>query len=188
MMQWFQKRQDRKEAAAALYDAALARSRDPAYYRTFGVADTIDGRFDLLCLHTILLMDRLFMAGPEGRKLSQALFDKMFKMTALGLRESGVGDVGIPKHMQKMMKAFNGRAQSYHDALVVDDDAALRHALARNLYRQPEGEDAPACVAMAAHVFDIRDALKSSTLGDFMNGNIWFPPADLQHKTEAAVA
>ena len=84
----------------------MAQSRDPAFYEALGVADSVDGRFDLISLHTILVIERLEQFGKPGRKLAQTLFDTMFVTMDFTLREMGVGDLGVPKHMQKMMKAF----------------------------------------------------------------------------------
>jgi cytochrome b pre-mRNA-processing protein 3 len=185
MMQlhWFKQRKARKDAAVRLYDMAVVQSRVPDFYDKMGVADTIDGRFDLLVLHIYLVMDRLNALGPEGRKLGQALFDRMFRMVDLSLREMGFGDLGIPKHMKKMMKAFNGRAHSYHAALSTGNPDALQLAITRNVYRI-EGESIPAGVfsltdyALATHTqFAQRD------LNAFMQGDVGFPA--IRHAKEA---
>ncbi|MFA5591966.1 MAG: ubiquinol-cytochrome C chaperone family protein [Micavibrio sp.] len=132
---WARTRAHRKRAAAQLYQTALAQSREPVFYRDYGVADTMDGRFDMLGFHAALIMEGLRPYGREGRALAQALFDKLFREVEFALRESGVGDLGVPKHMGRMMRAFNGRAHAYHEALAGRDVEALEKALARNIYR-----------------------------------------------------
>src|SRR5215469_7435515 len=42
-----------------LYGAIVAQSRRSAFYVGYGVPDTIDGRFDLIVLHMVLLLARL---------------------------------------------------------------------------------------------------------------------------------
>ena len=186
-MNWFKQRKVRKDAAVRLYDMAVIQARAPAFYKDLGVADTIDGRFDLLVLHIYLIMDRLYVLGPEGRAQAQALFDRMFRSVDLTLREMGIGDLGIPKHMKKMMKAFNGRAHSYHEALAAKNSDALQLAITRNVYRVG-GESIP------AGVFDLTDyALETSAtfeafdLDAFVDGRIWFPSI-IRARKEAACA
>jgi cytochrome b pre-mRNA-processing protein 3 len=183
---WFKSRQARKEAAARLYDVAVASAREPVYYEQMGVADTIDGRFDLLSLHVFLMMNRLNDLGPEGRKLAQALFDRMFRMIDLTLREMGIGDMGIPKHMKKMMKAFNGRAHSYRAALDTRDGDVLLLAMARNVYRAKEAIPQGARL-LSENVIDIHEALGRFALEQFTDERFRLPPKPLQRK-EAAVA
>jgi cytochrome b pre-mRNA-processing protein 3 len=54
------------------------------------------------------------------------------------LRESGVGDLSVGKHMRRMMKAFNGRMAAYEAGLA--DAALLAAALRRNVYGTVGGE------------------------------------------------
>ena len=114
-------------ATAALYRAAIAQARQPAFYSLYGVPDTIDGRFDLLLLHVFLIMRRL--ADADAR---QRLFDLMFADMDRSLREMGAGDMSIGKKIKPMIAAFYGRAQAYETALAAGHQE-LATALARNL-------------------------------------------------------
>jgi len=178
MMTWFQDRKTRKDAAVRLYDAVVAQSRLPVFYERLGVADTIDGRFDLIILHVFLMVNRLGELGPEGRKLAQALFDRMFKTMEPSLREMGIGDLGIPKHMKKMMKAFNGRLHIYHDAFEAGAD--LQDAIARNIYRADARSDGSAEVARYA--LATRDVFATLKLNEFLNGAVSFPDIAFAYK------
>lgn len=114
-----------------LYGGVSKLARAPVFYTRFGVPDTTDGRYDLLCLSLSLYLFRIQTDAPD---LAQALFDLTFKDTERGLREAGVGDLGIPKHMKKMLQVFYGRAALYYDALEQGDSAALAAVLQKNLY------------------------------------------------------
>lgn len=187
IFEWYRGRKARIEAAAHLYDMAVTQSRLPAFYEALGVTDSIDGRFDLLTVHIFLIMDRLGALGPEGRKTGQALFDRMFRAMELNLREAGVGDLGVPKHIKKMMKAFNGRLHSYAGAISAQNPDALQLALTRNVYRA-EGEAIPAGVFdLTDYVLSVHRAFESMTLEQFQSGQIWFPPvlAEQQRRKEA---
>lgn len=149
---WLRRRKSIKLAAAGLYQAALAQSRDPRFYTELGVSDTIDGRFDLLSLHVFLIMQRLRYMGNNGRVLSQALFDYMFTNMDLTLRQIGIGDMGVPKHIKRMMRAFNGRVHSYHAAINDNNMETLALAVTRNVYRLEETEKSSAAQRMAEYV------------------------------------
>jgi cytochrome b pre-mRNA-processing protein 3 len=57
-----------------LYGAIVAQSRRAAFYIGYGVPDTVDGRFDLIVLHMVLLLAHIDRAG-SARDLGQNLFD-----------------------------------------------------------------------------------------------------------------
>ncbi|MCF4164486.1 ubiquinol-cytochrome C chaperone [Zavarzinia compransoris] len=144
-------RQDPR-VAATLYARAVDLARAPVFYRRFAVADTMDGRFDMVTLHVVLLLNRL--KGESDKRLarlSQGVFDSMFADMDRTLRELGVGDQGVPHRVKKMGQAFYGRLNAYDQALEAPDDGALGEALHRNLYRG--AEVGPEILAgMAGHV------------------------------------
>ena len=140
MFSYFQQRSIRKARARQLYQQATHQARHPDFYTVLGVPDTVDGRFEMVCLHCYLLMRRLRQLGHK--KLSQALFDVFFVNMDQSLREMGVGDLGVPKHMKRMMKGFNGRSHRYEAAFGHGDDvrAGLEDALHQNVYATCENQ------------------------------------------------
>ena len=121
-----------EQDAFDVYERIMAHIREPALYTRFNVPDTFDGRYELLLVHAFMVIEVLREKDEQGAvQFNQALFDRIFIQMKITLREIGVGDVGIPKHMQKMMKAFNGRMYSYAEALDTD---LLGPVLLRNLY------------------------------------------------------
>ncbi len=123
--------------ARQIYAAALNAARQPVFYRDMGVPDSFDGRFEMLVLHVFFVIHRMIPEGEAGQRLNQALFDAMFADIDQTLREMGIGDMGVPKHMRKMMKAFNGRMHAYRSE--IDDLGRLREeVLHRNVYGTAE--------------------------------------------------
>jgi cytochrome b pre-mRNA-processing protein 3 len=106
----------RQKQAKQLLTLTMVQVRNPAFYHEGGVPDSVDGRFDLLSMFIALLMNRLTAEGREGAKLSQALFDEMFLNLELACREMGIGDLGVPRHMKRMMAGFNGRLTAYQSS------------------------------------------------------------------------
>ncbi|MFZ1416247.1 MAG: ubiquinol-cytochrome C chaperone family protein [Defluviicoccus sp.] len=119
-----------------LYSAIVRQARQPAFYRVCGVADTPDGRFDMIALHAALVLRRLRPEGEAARPLAQALFDHMFADMDENLREMGVGDLGVGKRIKAMARGFYGRLAAYDAAITADDRARAADALIRNLYRK----------------------------------------------------
>lgn len=128
-----QKQPDFKIAAKSVYADLLRQSRHPWFYREAGAPDSFDGRFDILLLHVFFVVHHLCHQGASGQAFNQALFDAMFFDMDQTLREMGIGDMGVPKHMRRMMKAFNGRIQAY-EAAWQTSDSAFTEALRRNVY------------------------------------------------------
>ncbi len=128
--------------AATLYAAAVARARAPVFYTRFRVADSMDGRFDMVTLQVVLLLNR-FKGENDKRlaRLSQGVFDTMFNDMDRTLRELGVGDQGVPHRVKKMGQAFYGRLNAYDSALAAAGNDDLVQALHRNLYRGAEMPD-----------------------------------------------
>ena len=131
MLNAMRRSKQRRLEAGRIYAALVARSREPVFFATFGVPDTLDGRFDLLTLHAWLVLERL-----RDAHLSQALIDTIFVGFDEALREMGAGDIGMGRRMKKFADAFYGRLQAYGAA---QEEAAMEAALARNLYRGVPG-------------------------------------------------
>ncbi len=137
-------------AARDIYVRLVEQARLPAFYTSFGVADTVEGRFDLLVLHVFLVLHRLKDAGEAAAARGQAVFDIFFADMDDSLRELGVGDLAVPKRIKKMAQGFYGRTAAYDAALVAGDDAALAEAIGRNVHGgHGSGEEAAALARYA---------------------------------------
>lgn len=178
MIALFKNKKNNADAAERLYEAVVAQSRHPVFYELYGVPDTVDGRFDLICLHAFLAMDRLFDEGRKGKKLAQALFDRMFRSLDQTLREMGVGDLSIPKHVKRMMKGFNGRATAYQEAMRAEDPEELEEALRRNLFGTADELPENALKIMALYMHESALVLEKQTWEKLATGYINFKIMD----------
>ena len=134
-----------RKAAERLYAAASGQARAAALYARMGAPDTVEGRFELLTLHVILLIDRLKDGPPEAAALRQILFDVYVGNLDAALREMGVGDLAVGKRMRKLGEAFYGRARACEAAFKALPDARpLEETLARTLFESvPDADPAP---------------------------------------------
>ena len=131
MLRWL-KGDPAKQDAERLYRAVVAAARAPALFSAFGAPDTVEGRFETLTLHMVLLQQRLLALGAPARPLAQALTDNFFADLDAAIREIGIGDISVPKKMKVYAEGYFGRAAAYVHALAEGDDA-LAEALARNV-------------------------------------------------------
>ena len=121
--------------ARALYRQIAERARRPVLFTLYGVPDTVDGRFEMLCLHAYAVFHGLKGKGADAETLSQAVYDAMFADLDGALRELGAADLGVGKRIKAMTEALNGRIQAY------DRDAELEQAIRRNVYRTATPSD-----------------------------------------------
>src|SRR5579864_5751064 len=122
----------RKQDARVLYDGLVSRAREPVFFTGFGVADSLDGRFDLLVFHAWLVLRELRATEGARSERAQSLTDMIFTGFDEAMREEGVGDIGIGHKLKAMAKAFYGRLEAYDGARSEEE---LAVALARNLWR-----------------------------------------------------
>ena len=151
----------------AIYGMIVAQAREPVFYQALGVPDTVNGRFDMVVLHLWLVMRRLRALDQGGPALapglSQALFDWFCSDMDANLREMGVGDLTVPKRMQKFGEAFYGRTAAY-DAAIAAGGAAFADALARNVLNNPDPAGAAGLCRYAEAAMARVDAIDIATL------------------------
>jgi cytochrome b pre-mRNA-processing protein 3 len=127
-------RKDRQRVIIeTLYQRMAAASRHPLLYERLGVPDTVEGRFESLTLHLILVLRRLRELPNPADQVAQDLVDTFFRHLDHSLRELAVGDLAVPKRMKKLAEAFNGRSRAYDAALQQPDDSELAKTLQRNV-------------------------------------------------------
>ena len=126
-----------EEAAWVLYRALVEQAREEALFRDLGIPDSVDGRFESIVLHLVLVLRRMRRDFPEGEGVAGHLQNVFYADMDRSLREMGAGDLGVGKRVQRMAEGFRGRLTSYEaalNALPSGDGAELRSALLRNVY------------------------------------------------------
>lgn len=145
----FGKRSDDNAELRPLWHRIVELSRDPAWYAECRVADTVPGRFDAITLvlcAVLLRMERDPALIPTSARLTELFVDDMDGQ----LRQSGVGDIVVGKHIGRLMSVLGGRLGAYRDALASADDAALTEAIDRNVSLDDGGDPAPVAARFKA--------------------------------------
>jgi cytochrome b pre-mRNA-processing protein 3 len=158
----------------AVYSAIVAQSRQPRFYADWLVPDTVTGRFDMISLHMALLFRRLRAETGAQKEFSQAVFDLFFKDMDRSLREMGVGDLGVPKRIQKMGNIFFGLLAAMNEAMDKGDQAALGAVLSRNVF---DGATGPHVEALATYLLAEDRALAAQPVDTITSGSLNFEVA-----------
>lgn len=181
----------RDPAAVILYGQIVDQARRPEFYRVCGVADSVQGRFEMIAMHLFLVLYRLKREGRAGAALAQDLFDIMFQDMDRNLRELGTGDLAVGKRIKSLAKGLYGRIAAYERGLAPcgpGQDAAggladlagesLEEALRRNVFAEAVAPPA-ALGALADYLRRAAASLGRQPLNDLAAGRLTFtsPPA-----------
>ena len=152
-----------RDALAPLYAAIVAAGRDPLWYREGGVPDTLDGRFDMIAALTALALLRLEAEGEAGRGPAVLLTELFIDDMDASLRQIGIGDYVVGKHVGKMIGALGGRLTAFRTAIEARDFAP---AVTRNVFRDapPSAEAVASASAAFARFHDGLALLTSDRL------------------------
>lgn len=125
----------RKSAAEpdlrSLWHDVVKVSREPEWYTQGGVADTVDGRVDMITIimaFVLLRMERSEVIAPLTARLTEHFIADMDRQ----LRDRGVGDLMVGKNIGKLMEVLGGRMGTLRRHMD-DSDAKLAEILARNV-------------------------------------------------------
>lgn len=130
---------DPRENVRPLWHRVIELSRDPAFYRECRVADTVAGRFDMISAVLCTVMVRIEQSDmrAEGALLAELFVEDMDGQ----LRELGIDDVVVGKHIGRLMSVLGGRLGAYRSALSSQDIERLAEAARRNITFAPDADE-----------------------------------------------
>lgn len=132
LTQLFAKRPDQREAMRQLWLRTVAIAREREWYADCGVADSLEGRFDMIT--AVLALVLLRMEGERELRGHTAFLTELFVEDMDGqLRQSGVGDLVVGKKIGRLMSTLGGRIGAYRSALAEEETEALAEATKRNV-------------------------------------------------------
>jgi cytochrome b pre-mRNA-processing protein 3 len=161
---------DKKQRAALapLYAAIVAVGRDPFWYREGQVPDTIDGRFDMIAAITALVLLRLEAEGEAGRVPAVLLTETFIDDMDASLRQIGIGDYVVGKHVGRMTSALGGRLAAFRDAR---ETGSLADAARRNVFHESPPSEA-ALVLVAGRLERLASGLDSASVETLIAGSL----------------
>lgn len=139
-------RTDPREALQPLYTAIIAAARQPHWYVAGGVPDTREGRFDMVA--ALLSLTLLRLEQDREQNQPSVYLTELFVEDMDGqLRQIGIGDMIVGKHIGRIMSALGGRLGAYRAALKGED--SWEAVVTRNIWGGEEPE-----VARRNHVVE----------------------------------
>jgi cytochrome b pre-mRNA-processing protein 3 len=148
MLRAFRRRAESQRKAGELYGAVVAQARRPEFYADLGVPDTPTGRYEMIVVHLVLVLERLKDADTGGfaRDVVEAFVTDMDD----SLRELGTGDLAVPRKVRRAAGGLYNRLEAYRAALREDGQKSLQAALVKHDLYDDEGSRG--CVSLAAYV------------------------------------
>ncbi len=157
---------DPKEAFRPLWHSIVREARRPRWYRDYGAADTVEGRFDMIT--TVLALVMLRLEREEELLPATARLTELFAEDMDGqLRETGLGDPTLGKKMGKLMEALGGRIGAYRAALPEG-----RLAVEQVVERNASLADGATTEAMADGVISLRQRLGLLDTEQLLSGDL----------------
>jgi cytochrome b pre-mRNA-processing protein 3 len=168
----FARRSRDRERLLPLYEAVVARARDPFWYREGQVPDSVDGRFDMLAAFMALVLIRFEMEPGDAPRQDMVLLTETFIADMdESLHQIGIGDYVVGKHVGRMMGALGGRLTVFRQAV---RDRDFTGPVRRNIFHEaPPSQAVVDLVAARLERFDA--ALLSSSFDELAAGRL--PPA-----------
>ena len=171
MLQRLFKPRPAAEAGRALFKALSAQARQPVFYEQLGVADTVEGRFELYVLHLVLVLHRLKGQGSQAAETSQAVFDAFLRNLDEGLRDMGVGDLSVGKKMRKLGEAVYGRIKGYDRAFAeAEPTGALQALIKRTVYQ--DRAETPAAGPLACYAVAVVTGFAAQPLEEVLRARL----------------
>jgi cytochrome b pre-mRNA-processing protein 3 len=103
------------------------------------VPDTLEGRFDMLATMVALALIRLEAEGDRAKAESVTLTEIFIDDMDGTLRQIGIGDFVVGKHVGKLVGALGGRLGAFREAM--SGQAELEPVVRRNVFRDGPASD-----------------------------------------------
>ena len=160
-------RRGERDALVPLYINVVAAARQPVWYAQGQVPDTIEGRFDMVAAILALVLLKLEAEGDAGQAPAARLTELFVEDMDGQLRQQGIGDIIVGKHIGRLMGQLGGRLGALRGAFA--EGEALDEVIARNIYRGERPADAALAVT-AQGLAAMRAALAATSLGEMLDG------------------
>lgn len=177
VLNWLKNRAKKRHVAEKLYKIAAIHARHPVFYQRLMVPDSMSGRYELLCLHIFLLLERLRAENTDtSKKISRSLTDILLEELEHAYRDNGFQDSSITENIKKLIGGFYERTVRYREAVQSGNKTKLSNQLNQYIFwnksnetRQPEYICAEhlALYILAAHAHLQTTSMKDITMGQF---------------------
>ena len=158
-----------RESYRALYAGVVKIGRDAVWYTEGGVPDTLDGRFDMIAAVLALVLLRLERHGAATAQASVLLTELFIDDMDGSIRQMGIGDLMVGKHVGRMMSALGGRLAAFREAVAAG--TGFEAAIRRNVFHEaPPSQTAAGFVSRRLE--DFNQALDRQPIAALLAGEL----------------
>ncbi len=179
LFKWLKNRAEKRQRAENIYLLCANHARHPLFFESYQVPDSITGRYELLCIHVYLLLERL-RREDDLRELSQTLTEILVKELERAYRDNGHADLSIPKNIKKLIGGFYTRAESYKKGIRKNNLHVLAMALHDYVYVN-EGDKDERAQKLAIYMLAAHTHLESLGIRDIENAHFAFISPDMDN-------
>jgi cytochrome b pre-mRNA-processing protein 3 len=177
MFGWLTTKSPTKNAAETLYGEIVSAARAPEFYRDLGVPDTVEGRFEMIAFHLVLVVDRLGQHGSVGAAMARDLNETCITDLDDNMREIGIGDLSVPRKVKKAAAALFDRHRDVMTALADQNSETLEALIQRDVGQLPTatGTASPSTLnvhALARHIVKLHAHILSTPPDALLDGHI----------------
>jgi cytochrome b pre-mRNA-processing protein 3 len=176
----------RRGKARSLYGSIVTQARARGFYAQWGVPDTPEGRFEMIALHLAVVLQRLGHARRPGWRLARSLTEAFAVDMDDNLREMAVGDLAVPKHVNRAVAALQDRHAAYGTALATPDDGRLAAAIEARLAASGASEGL-AVPEICAYITRAAHHLSRLPDDEVLAGRIAWPQIEAAGRVSGAV-
>ncbi len=172
MLDSLRTRAETRRKAGEIYGAVVTQARSPHFYAALGVPDTPTGRYEMVTLHLVLVLERL-RAAADASPLPRMLVESFIADMDDSLRELATGDLAVPKKVRRAATGLYERTMAYRAALAASDEQALSEIFLAHVYA---GKIHPGAASLARYVSDAALMLSRDDVVDVLAAGNGFPP------------
>lgn len=170
MLSWWRAQTRTGLSASELYGSIVTAARRPAFYESYGVPDTKEGRFAMVVVHMVLVLERLRAEGRAGETMARALGEAFVVDMDDNMREIGIGDLSVPRQVKQAAGALYQCRREFAAAMTHEGEERLSEALQGTLL--PEG---PSSLPVAAYMRRAAGVLAAQPAAALLAGRVDFP-------------
>ena len=168
LLKRFFQRSDPRDSMVPLYNAIVTEARHPSYYIEGNVPDSREGRFEMVA--ALLSLTLLRLEQDDAQKQNSVFLTELFVSDMDGqLRQFGIGDMLVGKHIGKLMSALGGRLGAYRAAS--DNEDSWENVVRRNFF-EDDATKTEQAIALSAMLENYRDQIAPLTSKHIIAGQL----------------
>ena len=140
MFKWLKNLAEKRQKAKKLYFLASNQSLHPHFYHAYQVSDSINGQYELLCIHVCLLLERLRHEDDE-MQISELLTEILVEELEAKFLEAAPKDASEREKINKLIAGFYERSTDYQKGLRRGKKQRLMSDLSKHIFHSVSSGD-----------------------------------------------